>query len=67
MPRSEAEEISNKVQTIIQTQYDPDLQFYTMGSFRRGLPTCGDIDIISSWINKYRCIYLIYYYVKMEY
>jgi len=48
MPRSEAEEISNKVQTIIQTQYDPDLQFYTMGSFRRGLPTCGDIDIISS-------------------
>ncbi|ORX83632.1 Nucleotidyltransferase [Anaeromyces robustus] len=46
MPREEAEEISKQVQTIIQTQYDPDLQFYTMGSFRRGLPTCGDIDII---------------------
>jgi len=48
MPRSEAEEISKKVESIIQTQYDPDLKCYTMGSFRRGLPTCGDIDIISS-------------------
>jgi len=47
MPREEAEEISNKVQSIIKTQYDPDLKFFTMGSFRRGLPTCGDIDIIS--------------------
>jgi DNA polymerase/3'-5' exonuclease PolX len=46
MPREEAEEISNKVQSIIKTQYDPDLKFFTMGSFRRGLPTCGDIDII---------------------
>uniref|UniRef100_A0A2R5LF19 DNA polymerase lambda n=1 Tax=Ornithodoros turicata TaxID=34597 RepID=A0A2R5LF19_9ACAR len=45
MPRSEAEEIANIVkETALSVQ--PDLEVIPCGSFRRGRPMCGDVDVL---------------------
>ncbi|KDN44631.1 hypothetical protein RSAG8_05396, partial [Rhizoctonia solani AG-8 WAC10335] len=45
MPRSEAAEIFERIKAAA-LQLDPVLKVEVMGSFRRGKPTCGDIDIL---------------------
>lgn len=45
MPRSEAAEIFERIKAAA-LQLDPKLNIEIMGSFRRGKPTCGDIDIL---------------------
>ncbi|KAJ1300645.1 hypothetical protein OPQ81_002295 [Rhizoctonia solani] len=45
MPRSEAAEIFERIKSVA-FQLDPMLRIEIMGSFRRGKPTCGDIDIL---------------------
>ncbi|TDL27085.1 Nucleotidyltransferase [Rickenella mellea] len=45
MPRSEAEQIFNKIKPIA-LEIDPMLFIEIMGSFRRGKADCGDIDIL---------------------
>ncbi|CAE6488305.1 unnamed protein product [Rhizoctonia solani] len=45
MPRSEAAEIFERIKAAA-LQLDPVLNIEIMGSFRRGKPTCGDIDIL---------------------
>ncbi|CAE6430766.1 unnamed protein product [Rhizoctonia solani] len=47
MPRSEAAEIFERIK-VVALQLDPMLDIEIMGSFRRGKPTCGDIDILIS-------------------
>ncbi|CAE6358650.1 unnamed protein product [Rhizoctonia solani] len=45
MPRGEAAEIFRLIKAVA-LQFDPMLNIEIMGSFRRGKPTCGDIDIL---------------------
>ncbi|XP_019849408.1 PREDICTED: DNA polymerase lambda-like isoform X1 [Amphimedon queenslandica] len=45
MDRSEVEEIERKVREGCHL-LDPNLEVVTCGSFRRGKPTCGDVDIL---------------------
>ncbi|KAG8700976.1 hypothetical protein FRC08_004345 [Ceratobasidium sp. 394] len=45
MPRSEAAEIFERIKAVA-LELDPRLDIEIMGSFRRGKPTCGDIDIL---------------------
>ncbi|CAE6395610.1 unnamed protein product [Rhizoctonia solani] len=50
MPRSEAAEIFERIKAAA-LQLDPVLDIEIMGSFRRGKPTCGDIDILITRLN----------------
>ncbi|RHZ85644.1 hypothetical protein Glove_63g36 [Diversispora epigaea] len=45
IPRDEVTEISKVVEDAAHST-DPKLQLFTTGSYRRGNPTCGDIDIL---------------------
>lgn len=47
MSRSEAEEIGNVV-TEAARSVNPGLHCVVCGSFRRGKPTCGDVDVLVS-------------------
>ncbi|KAF7321117.1 DNA polymerase lambda [Mycena chlorophos] len=46
MPRAEAEEIFTKYIQPAARKIDSKLEVHIMGSFRRGKPTCGDIDVM---------------------
>ncbi|CAG8490580.1 33747_t:CDS:10 [Racocetra persica] len=45
IPRDEVTEISKRVKEVA-SKIDPDLLCITVGSYIRGQPTCGDIDIL---------------------
>lgn len=45
MERSEVEQIAGIVKKAVQERY-PEADVITMGSYRRGKPTCGDIDLL---------------------
>ncbi|KAF9960281.1 hypothetical protein BGZ72_007404 [Mortierella alpina] len=45
VPRAEVEEIG-KVVTASATKLHPDIQVHVTGSYRRGQPDCGDIDMV---------------------
>ncbi|XP_059485102.1 DNA polymerase lambda isoform X1 [Neocloeon triangulifer] len=47
IPRAEVEEIAKKVEENAK-KLEPDVWVETCGSFRRGKPLCGDIDIVLS-------------------
>ncbi|KAJ3156019.1 hypothetical protein HDU89_005582 [Geranomyces variabilis] len=46
MPRAEAAAIGNYVNKTLAESFDPKFQCIIMGSFRRGRPMCGDVDMI---------------------
>lgn len=45
MPRAEVEEIEAKVKEVAHS-IDPGLEVVTCGSYRRGRPMCGDVDLL---------------------
>ncbi|KAJ3175762.1 hypothetical protein HDU87_005755 [Geranomyces variabilis] len=46
MPRAEAAAIGDYVIRTLSESFDPKFQCMIMGSFRRGRPMCGDVDMI---------------------
>ncbi|KAH3742644.1 DNA polymerase lambda [Pelomyxa schiedti] len=47
IPRDEVTRIEHTVRQVLDT-INPDLALVTCGSYRRGAPTCGDVDILIS-------------------
>ena len=46
MPRETATEISKIVKKAVHDIYGTKVKVETCGSYRRGRPTCGDVDIL---------------------
>lgn len=46
VPRSTLSDLSPSSAVDIAKEIDPKLEVYCMGSYRRGEPTCGDIDLL---------------------